>query len=174
MHFALKCISFCPSKKQASQLILSPGSAECGSLSGGRSGSRRSREERPSIRFVPHITAPRYGTRALYSTMARHHQTRAWHSASGSSCSLAPAQSTELPGCWNSKTLRIALVSTSLQSETSDVRCPLEQDGSIWLPPLIYPSFILALHITRSTEMNIAPDVNNNLRSIDLFRSMII
>ena len=27
---------------------------------------------------------------------------------------------------------------------------------------------------TRSSEMNIAPDINNHLRSIDLFRSMII
>ena len=30
------------------------------------------------------------------------------------------------------------------------------------------------LRITRSSEMNIAPDINNHLRSIDLFRSMII
>ena len=29
-------------------------------------------------------------------------------------------------------------------------------------------------HITRSPRMNIAPDLNNHLRSIDLFRSMII
>ena len=27
---------------------------------------------------------------------------------------------------------------------------------------------------TRSSEINIAPDINNNLRFIDLFRSMII
>ena len=28
--------------------------------------------------------------------------------------------------------------------------------------------------ITRSSEMNVAPDINNHLRSIDIFRSMVI
>ena len=136
MHFALKCISFCPSKKQASQLILSPGSAECGSLSGGRSGSRRSREERPSIRFVPHITAPRYGTRALYSTMW-HGTTRPGH-GTVPQVPAAPSLRLSQRSCQVAETPRL-LESLLFQQVCS--RRPVMLDGSIWLPPLIYPSF---------------------------------
>ena len=137
MHFALKCISFRPSKKQASQLIQSPGSAECGSLSGGRSGSRRSGEERPSIRFVPHTTPRHHGTAPGRCTALRH-GTRGPGHGTVPQVPAAPLLRLSQRSCQVAETPRL-LELLLFQQVCS--RRPVMLDGSIWLSPLIYPSF---------------------------------